>query len=171
MKICRSAIASGLAGQAGAVVAAAKLCYAMPMLRLRPATPADAPACFALWHAAVSATHDFLKPADFPAIAAEVEAMLPNVPMTVAVDANDAPLGFMIMDGAHMEALFIHPAAHGQGVGTALVNSNPGALTTDVNEQNPAALAVYRRLGFVPTGRSAHDGQGRPYPLIHLARD
>jgi hypothetical protein len=24
------------------------------------------------------------------------------------------------------------------------------------------------RLGFVCTGRSAIDGQGRPYPLIHL---
>ena len=170
MKICRSAIAGRGTGQAGAVVAADKLCYAMPMLRLRPATPADAPACFALWHAAVAATHDFLSPADFAAIAAEVQEMLPTVPMTVAVDANDQPLGFMIMDGTHMEALFIHPAAHGQGIGTALVNSNQGALTTDVNEQNPGALAFYRRLGFVATGRSPNDGQGRPYPLIHLAR-
>ncbi|MGG2473877.1 acetyltransferase, partial [Rhizobium sp. BR5] len=26
----------------------------------------------------------------------------------------------------------------------------------------------YRRLGFEPTGRSDLDGQGRPYPLVHL---
>lgn len=144
------------------------------MIRLRSARPDDAAACFALWHAAVAATHDFLDPADFAAIAAEVQAMLPLVPMTVAVDAGDQPLGFMIMDSAHMEALFIHPDAHGLGLGTALVESAAaahGRITTDVNEQNASAMAFYLRLGFTPTGRSAVDGQGRPYPLVHLARD
>jgi putative acetyltransferase len=143
------------------------------MFRLRPATAADAAACFALWQAAVAATHDFLSPADVAAIAAEVQAMLPMVPMTVAVDDADQPLGFMIMDGAHMEALFIHPAHHGHGIGKALVASAMaahGRLTTDVNEQNAGAAAFYQRLGFRPTGRSATDGQGRPYPLIHLAQ-
>jgi putative acetyltransferase len=144
------------------------------MLRLRAASPADAPACLALWQAAVAATHDFLAPADAAAIAAEVAAMLPTVPMTVAVDAADRPLGFMIMDGAHMEALFIDPAAHGRGIGRALVASAitaHGRITTDVNAQNHGAAGFYRHLGFRPTGRSALDGQGRPYPLIHLARD
>ncbi len=156
------------------MVAAAKQCYRMAMIRLRSARPDDAAACFALWHAAVAATHDFLDPADFAAIAAEVQAMLPLVPMTVAVDAGDQPLGFMIMDGTHMEALFIHPAAHGLGLGTALVQyaaAAHGRITTDVNEQNAVAVGFYRRLGFVPTGRSPIDSQGRPYPLVHLARD
>ncbi|OSZ70935.1 acetyltransferase [Sphingomonas sp. IBVSS1] len=143
------------------------------MLRLRPARHADAPACLALWRAAVAATHDFLSAEDFAAIAAEVAAMLPQVPMTVAVDEADQPLGFMIMDGAHMEALFIHPAHHGGGIGRFLVASamaSHGSLTTAVNEQNAGAAAFYQRLGFRPTGRSAVDGQGRPYPLIHLAQ-
>lgn len=158
-------------GQAVPVVAAAKQCYSMPMLSLRPATPQDAPACYALWHAAVAATHDFLDPADFAAIAAEVQAMLPAVPMTLAVNTNDQPLGFMIMDGTHMEALFIHPDAHGHGIGKALVQSvvaAHGRITTDVNAQNAGAVGFYRRLGFVPTGHSANDSQGRPYPLVHL---
>ncbi len=153
------------------MVRPAKQCYRMAMIRLRSARPDDAAACFTLWYAAVAATHDFLNPADFAAIAAEVKALLPSVPMTVAADKDDQPLGFMIMDDGHMEALFIHPDAHGRGIGKALVQSAVaahGRITTDVNEQNMGALGFYLRLGFVPTGRSPHDGQGRPYPLTHL---
>jgi putative acetyltransferase len=153
------------------VVAVGKQCYSMAMFHLRPATPVDAAACFTVWQRAVAATHDFLTPADAAAIAAEVEAMLPATPMTLAVDAADQPLGFMILDGAQMEALFIHPDHHGKGIGKALVAhamALHGRLTTDVNEQNHGAMAFYLRLGFRPTGRSPRDGQGRPYPLVHL---
>ena len=77
----------------------------------------------------------------------------------------------MLLDGSSMEALFIDPAHRGRGIGRALVEHaldlHP-ALTTDVNEQNGQAIGFYERMGFVPTGRSDHDGQGRPYPLIHL---
>ncbi|SPU55612.1 Uncharacterized N-acetyltransferase YjaB [Brevundimonas vesicularis] len=41
-------------------------------------------------------------------------------------------------------------------------------LTVDVNEQNIQALGFYERLGFKVTSRSAVEGQGRPYPLLHL---
>jgi putative acetyltransferase len=43
-------------------------------------------------------------------------------------------------------------------------------MTTDVNEQNAQAVGFYEHMGFTRTGRSPLDGQGRPYPLIHLAR-
>ena len=32
------------------------------------------------------------------------------------------------------------------------------------------ARAFYERVGFRVTGRSAKDGEGRPYPLLHLVR-
>jgi putative acetyltransferase len=41
-------------------------------------------------------------------------------------------------------------------------------MTTDVNEQNGQAVGFYKRMGFTATGRSPLDGQGRPYPLLHL---
>jgi len=41
-------------------------------------------------------------------------------------------------------------------------------LTTDVNEQNGQAIGFYESMGFLRVGRSPVDGQGRPYPLIHL---
>ena len=43
-----------------------------------------------------------------------------------------------------------------------------GARAVDVNEQNPQALAFYKRQGFRIVGRSAQDGQGMPYPLLHM---
>ena len=90
---------------------------------------------------------------------------------TFAVDASDHPLGFMFLHEGHMEALFIDPNHHGNGIGKALVQAAIAAhpeLTTDVNEQSIEAMGFYRKLGFEPTGRSDLDGQGRPYPLVHL---
>ena len=43
-----------------------------------------------------------------------------------------------------------------------------GIRHVDVNEQNPQALGFYRHLGFEQVGRSPLDGQGRPFPLLHL---
>ena len=69
--------------------------------------------------------------------------------------------------------LFVEPDAHGRGVGTALLDAVAARapLTVDVNEQNPAAHAFYRARGFVETGRSPLDGEGRPFPLVHLRRE
>lgn len=141
------------------------------MMTLRASTSRDAARILDIWSRAVDATHGFLLPADRAAIGEEVKAFLPQAPLTLAVNAADHALGFMFVHGGHMEALFIDPDHHGKGIGRALVASalalHP-ALTTDVNEQNGEALSFYRRLGFEPTGRSDLDGQGRPYPLIHL---
>jgi putative acetyltransferase len=41
-------------------------------------------------------------------------------------------------------------------------------MSVDVNEQNPQATAFYQHYGFVQTGRSPLDGEGRPLPLLHM---
>ncbi|WGY70006.1 acetyltransferase [Burkholderia cepacia] len=141
------------------------------MIRIRKSTDTDGTRVLAIWRNAVDATHHFLSDDDRRAIESEVVAFLPAAPLDLAVDAHDRAIGFMLLDGSHMEALFVDPAHHGTGVGRRLVEhalaSHPG-LTTDVNEQNEAATGFYERLGFERCGRSALDGQGRPYPLIHL---
>lgn len=138
---------------------------------LRFSRPDDGDRIVAIWRGAVDATHDFLSAEDRAAIEAEVQGFLPQAPLTLAVDGDDVPLGFMLVDNGHMEALFIAPEARGQGVGRTLVEAalaETPTLTTDVNEQNEQAVGFYERLGFVSTGRSALDGQGRAYPLVHL---
>ncbi|WP_313204287.1 acetyltransferase [Stenotrophomonas sp.] len=141
------------------------------MNTLRPSRASDGDAVVDLWRRAVDATHDFLSAEDRRAIDAEVAGFLPQAPLLLAVDADDRPQGFMLIDGSHMEALFIDPEVHGQGIGRQLVEhalAQHSTLTTDVNAQNAQALGFYLRMGFVETGRSEVDSQGRPYPLIHL---
>jgi len=93
--------------------------------------------------------------------------------LRVAVDQTGAVLGFLAPDAGEIHMLFVAPEAQGRGVGTTLleeVTSRFGVLHLDVNEQNPTARAFYGARGFVRVGRSDTDGQGRPFPLLHLRR-
>lgn len=141
------------------------------MYTLRTSRPEDGAALVDLWRRSVDATHHFLSPDDRKAIDAEVVEFLPHAPVTVAVDEHDQPHCFMLIDGTHMEALFIDPDVRGTGIGRRLLQhvlALHGALSTDVNMQNSQAVGFYQRMGFVETGRSQVDSQGRPYPLVHL---
>jgi putative acetyltransferase len=140
-------------------------------VQIRKTTPADSEHILNIWREAVDATHHFLSAANRQQIEEEVVTFLPQAPLWLAVDDNDHPIGFMLLDNSHMEALFIHPSQHGSGIGRALVQhalSLHPNLTTDVNEQNAQAVGFYEHMGFERTGRSDKDSQGRPYPLIHL---
>ncbi|ANY09856.1 hypothetical protein AFB00_06815 [Pseudonocardia sp. HH130630-07] len=142
-------------------------------VQLRPATAADRPGLVRIWRRAVEATHAFLTPGEVDRIEAQVRAdVLPALAVTVAV-RDHTPVGWIGVDGDRVEALFVDPGAHRGGVGTALLDSvvsvRPVVLL-DVNEQNPGALAFYLARGFVRTGRSERDAEGRPFPVIHLRR-
>lgn len=137
----------------------------------RPSTEQDLPRVMEIWRRAVDATHHFLAPIDRSAIEAEVLEFFPQLDLELALDAAGMPQGFMFLHEGHLEALFVDPDHHGKGIGRACISRAVAAypdLTTDVNEQNPEALRFYEHIGFHPTGRSSLDGQGRPYPLIHL---
>ena len=76
------------------------------------------------------------------------------------------------MHDGNIEMLFISPEARGKGIGAMLARhaiQTQDATKVDVNEQNSQALGFYLHLGFSVTARSALDGQGKPYPLLHMA--
>jgi putative acetyltransferase len=124
-----------------------------------------------IWHRAVEATHHFLRPQDRVTTALEVAEFLPRLSVWLAVDEGDRPLGFMGLTGGHIDSLFVDPDHHRKGIGRRFVaHALHGRdwLETEVNEQNEGARGFYSRMGFRPFARTADDGEGRPYPLLHL---
>lgn len=125
-----------------------------------------------IWEASVTATHDFL-------LTDEIAKLKPLI-LEHYFDAVDLRyyeiddgniLGFIGVADGNIEMLFVTPTHLGQGIGRALTDfaiTRLGATKVDVNEQNPNAIRFYKHLGFEIVGRSPLDGQGNPYPLLHM---
>jgi putative acetyltransferase len=141
---------------------------------IAPGRPEDHPALAELWEASVRATHHFVAEVDIRYFKPLVrDVYLDAVTLTCAFDGGDdgRPLGFSGVADGKIEMLFVAPPAFGRGVGTRLLRHAVealGATEVDVNEQNARAVEFYLRRGFVVVGRSALDGTGRPYPLLHM---
>ncbi|MGM7284181.1 acetyltransferase [Pseudomonas guariconensis] len=140
---------------------------------IRQATNADHPYLLNIWLRSVRATHHFLKESDIEELLPQLrDIYLPAVELWVAVDAEDCPLGFVGLNENHVEMLFIEPGLRGKGIGRMLLDHarrSRSQMSVDVNEQNPDAVGFYLHYGFIQTGRSPLDGEGRPFPLLHLS--
>lgn len=131
------------------------------------------PQLLLLWEASVRATHHFLKEEDLLFYKSQlVTVYFPQVQLSVAHDDQGNLLGFSGTAGDHLEMLFISPDARGRGVGKLLLEHairEQGITKVDVNEQNGQALGFYQHAGFKTSSRSEYDGQGKPYPILHMA--
>ena len=127
-----------------------------------------------LWEGSVRATHNFLTDADIALLRPIVrDEALPNLALRGIRNDNGKILGFIGVAGESVEALFIAPDAFGSGLGSMLMQyaeKEFGATTVDVNEQNQKALGFYEHLGYKVVGRSPLDGQGRPFPILHMEK-
>jgi putative acetyltransferase len=139
---------------------------------VHPVVPADVPRLVEVWEASVRATHHFLSEADIqffkPAVRDELVGALE---LACVRDGHGRLVGFVGVAHGKVEALFIHPALRGLGVGRTLLEHavrTLGATRVDVNEQNEQAVGFYRRMGFETEGRSPVDGLGKPFPLLHM---
>jgi len=125
-----------------------------------------------VWESSVRATHDFLQEADIAAMRPQIRHnYLQAVKLRVFKDADSVIQGFVGVSEGNVEMLFVTPEAHGNGIGKALLQyavKQMNATKLDVNEQNPQALAFYHKQGFSVVSRSSHDGQGNPFPLLHM---
>lgn len=140
-------------------------------MELIPLSSRDYPALVDIWEGSVRATHHFLHEADLVAIRKRlVPEFFPAVDLTGA-ERDGRITGFAGVAEGKLEMLFVAPDCRSQGVGRALVAhviATRAVVAVDVNEQNEAALGFYLHCGFEVTGRSAVDGLGKPYPLLHL---
>ncbi|MEK5024272.1 GNAT family N-acetyltransferase [Paenibacillus sp. FSL M7-1046] len=125
-----------------------------------------------IWEASVRLTHHFLSEQDIAALRPVVLEGLREIGhLLVFTDEQEQPLGFIGVQDHKIEMLFVAPAAMGQGIGRKLVARVFQALDVhevDVNEQNPQAAGFYEHMGFQVFDRSALDGQGNPFPILHM---
>ena len=140
---------------------------------LRPAHgPAEYPQLTEIWRSAVRATHDFLEDADFARIESNLASVyFPAVELIVA-DRSGTAVGFAGVAEGSLEMLFVSDDARGTGIGSLLLTeaiAHHGVIRVDVNEQNTSGRGFYLSRGFVQVGRSELDGDGRLYPILHLA--
>ncbi|MDX7763922.1 acetyltransferase [Aeromonas caviae] len=142
-------------------------------MKIDAAQKCDHPTLITIWEASVRATHHFLQEEDIATLRPLIlEHYFAAVELVCARGEEGEIAGFCGVHDGNIEMLFIAPEARGRGVGRQLVAHAIhclGATRVDVNEQNAQAVGFYQHLGFGVTGRSPLDGQGKPYPLLHMA--
>ncbi|XOB63811.1 GNAT family N-acetyltransferase [Campylobacterota bacterium DY0563] len=125
-----------------------------------------------VWEASVRATHKFLLEGKIAELKLLIfEQYFDAVDLRCFKDINDKILAFIGVADSKIEMLFVDSDYIGQKIGRKLTKyaiENLGASKVDVNEQNPDAIGFYQRMGFIQSGRSVLDGQGNPFPIIHM---
>ena len=127
-----------------------------------------------IWEASVRATHHFLTEDDirfFKKLILE-KNYLNHVDLYCIRTEQNVILGFSGISGNKLEMLFLDPTARGLGLGKLLLIHAIDHLyvsEVDVNEQNIDAVAFYEHFGFKTISRSALDGTGKPFPILHMA--
>lgn len=125
-----------------------------------------------VWEASVRATHDFLTEDDIARLKPQVlNKFLDAVDLSCVKNVAGDIVGFIGIQQERIEMLFIDPGYRGKSIGkflTRYATEEVGAIKVDVNEQNVQAIGFYEHLGFDIIGRSPFDGQGKPFPLLHL---
>lgn len=141
------------------------------MKNIRKCSESDYSDLVDIWERSVRASHSFLSDRDIAEIRDKLAAeYLPNVDLS-CVEAGGRIVGFIGVASTKIDMLFIDAPLRGQGYGSMLMDYavNQGAMSVDVNEQNPAALKFYISKGFHITGRDDTDDAGRPFPILHLS--
>ncbi|MCP3942174.1 MAG: GNAT family N-acetyltransferase [Desulfobacteraceae bacterium] len=141
-------------------------------MKIENAGQKNYPELIEVWESSVRASHDFIQEEDIKFLKPLIfEQYFDAVELKCIKNAKGKILGFSGVAGGNLEMLFIAPQSRGQGIGSALCNyaiENCDVTKVDVNEQNPQATAFYYHMGFRLIGRSPLDGQGKPFPLLHM---
>ncbi|NHB89874.1 acetyltransferase [Photorhabdus tasmaniensis] len=143
-------------------------------MKIQQATKTDFSKLTEVWKASVRATHDFLSDENINELRPLIlHTYLPTLIVYKATNDQNEIKGFMGVDQNRIEMLFISPDSRGKGIGKALLNfgiTESGINELDVNEQNVQGVGFYQHQGFKVFSRSEIDGQGNPFPLLHMRK-
>ena len=144
------------------------------MYAYRKAELADLTEVIQLWERSVKATHDFLDAEGILAIKDELIEFIPQQELILVTEKNNQQiLGFASVAAENLNMLFLDESAIGKGIGSQLFDymlEHYPFKTLDVNKDNPYALAFYLHKGFEVIAEEPVDEQGRPFPILKLAK-
>ena len=125
-----------------------------------------------VWEASVRATHHFLSDDDIQSLKPLILSdYLDMVTLACMKEEGGGIIGFLGVADQKIEMLFVDPDFHRKDVGSKLLRHAIGSMRAwkvDVNEQNEQAVEFYKHMGFEVVDRSPLDGQGKPFPLLHM---
>jgi putative acetyltransferase len=139
---------------------------AHPKLALRPMLPADAPLAAEIFRASIAElTGDDYSEAQqeaWAAVADDEAAFAKKLggQLTLIATLGGSPIGFISLAGPdHIDMLYVHPAAAGQGAGAMLVDAieklagarGASKLKVDASDN---ALEFFKKRGYVAQQRS-----------------
>lgn len=137
---------------------------------IRKIKETDYPRLIEIWESAVLNTHDFLKEEDFLYYKKQLPVYFQYVTL-LGFEHEGVLVGFMGIAEDNLEMLFIDNSCRGTGIGKKLITyaiTNLHVTKVDVNEQNTQAVSFYKHIGFRIQSRSALDGEGKEYPILHM---
>jgi ribosomal-protein-alanine N-acetyltransferase len=122
---------------------------------------------------------------DKPWSASEIAALIGGAGAYAVLAQDEAPLGMVmsrnLFEEAEILTLAVAPDARRRGIGLALVTAAAGlarqggasSLILEVGEDNPGAVALYDRAGFVQVGRRRdyYDRGGRRIDALLMRLD
>jgi GNAT superfamily N-acetyltransferase len=148
-----------------------------PTLTIRPATAEDLRAIAEVFIATRAAAIPFMPASVHPPH--EVVAFYAGIDLAAGVrepwvaEDSRGVVAFLEMTADWLDALYVHPDAQGEGIGTALLELaktlRPNGFELWVFESNTPARAFYARHGLVERERTDGSGNEEKAPDIRMA--
>ena len=148
--------------------------HALTRPEVRQAQVPDLPSCAAILNDYIDATAWLPRVLDRQAIADMFSPALLEKRIIFVAENGGEIIGYLSMDheAGFVHALYVHPAARGEGLGKALLDAarqaRPQGFELTVFEPNADALRFYIREGLVeiPHGRRTDTDEGVPTLLM-----